>query len=123
MFSLPTLRRPRTASFHTAVYTRLPFHSMSRGRPTFTESSCAISIPIAGHCLCVGFQGTMPLPPKRIAPAVAPRRTPLLILFTDSLGVGFAVRIEQILAALLPRRLEFGRCDVPVRPAFLGNSA
>ena len=51
----------------------------------------------------------------------APRRTPLLILFTDRLGVGFAVRIEQVLAALLPRRLEFGRSDVPVRPAFLGN--
>jgi hypothetical protein len=48
-------------------------------------------------------------------------RTPLLILFTDSLGVGFAVRIEEVLAALLPRCLEFGRCDVPVWPAFLGN--
>ena len=45
----------------------------------------------------------------------------LLILFTDSLGVGFAVRIEEVLAALLPRRLEFGRCDIPVWPAFLGN--
>ena len=44
-----------------------------------------------------------------------------LVLFTDSLGVGFAVGIEEFLAALLPRRLEFGRCDVPVRPAFLGN--
>jgi hypothetical protein len=50
-------------------------------------------------------------------------RTPILILFTDSLGVGFAVRIEEVLAALLPRRLEFGRCDVPVWPAFLGNGA
>src|SRR2546422_1042718 len=46
MFSFSTLRRPRTASFHTAVRTVLPFHSMSRGRPTFTESSCAIEILI-----------------------------------------------------------------------------
>ena len=45
----------------------------------------------------------------------------LLVLFTESLDVGFAVRIEEVLAALLPRRLEFGRCDVPVWPAFLGN--
>src|SRR5437868_8785255 len=45
----------------------------------------------------------------------------LLILFTESLDVGFAVRIEEFLSALLPGRFEFGRCDVPVRPAFLGN--
>ena len=45
----------------------------------------------------------------------------LLVLFSDSLGVGFAVGIEEFLAALLPRRLEFGRCDVPVRTAFLGH--
>ena len=45
----------------------------------------------------------------------------LLILFTESLDVHFAVRIEEFLAALLPRRFEFGRCDVPVRPGFLGN--
>src|SRR5215467_3889367 len=45
----------------------------------------------------------------------------LLVLFAKSLYVRFAVRIEEFLAALLPRRLEFGRCDVPVRPAFLGN--
>ena len=49
------------------------------------------------------------------------KRITLLILFTESLGVRFAVRIEEFLAALLPRRFEFGRCDVPVRPAFLGN--
>ena len=46
---------------------------------------------------------------------------PLLILFIESLDVRFAVRIEELLAAFLPRRFEFGRCDVPVRPAFLGN--
>jgi len=48
---------------------------------------------------------------------------PLLILFTESLDVRFAVRIEEFLAALLPRRFECGRCDVPVRAAFLGNRA
>src|SRR3974390_1203034 len=47
--------------------------------------------------------------------------SPLLILFTESLDVGFAVRIKEVLAALLPRRPEFGRCNVPVWPAFLGN--
>jgi hypothetical protein len=46
---------------------------------------------------------------------------PLLILFTESLDVRFTIRIEEVLAALLPRRFEFGRCDVPVRPAFFGN--
>ena len=46
---------------------------------------------------------------------------PPLILFTESLDVCFAVRIEEFLAALLPRRFEFGRRDVPVRPAFLGD--
>ena len=43
---------------------------------------------------------------------------PLLVLFTESLGVRFAVRIEEFLAALLPCCFEFGRGDVPVRPAF-----
>src|SRR5208283_680847 len=46
---------------------------------------------------------------------------PLLILFTESLDIRLAVRIEKLLAALLPRRFEFGCRDVPVRPAFLGN--
>jgi hypothetical protein len=36
---------------------------------------------------------------------------PFLILFTESLDV----RIEKLLAALLPRCFEFGRRDVPVR--------
>ncbi len=44
-----------------------------------------------------------------------------LILFSESLDVGFAVRVEEFLAALLPRCLEFGRSDVPVRPAFPGD--
>lgn len=45
----------------------------------------------------------------------------LLVLFAESLGIGFAIRIEEFLASLLPRRFEFERCDIPVRPAFLGN--
>jgi hypothetical protein len=45
----------------------------------------------------------------------------VLILFSESLDIRLAVRIEEFLAALLPRRFQFGRRDVPVRPAFLGN--
>ena len=42
-----------------------------------------------------------------------------LILFTKSLDVRFAVWIEEFLAALRPRSFELGRCDIPIRPAFL----
>jgi len=52
---------------------------------------------------------------------VQPMAIPILILFTESLDVCPAVRIEEFLVALLPRRFEFGRCDVPVRPALLGD--
>src|ERR1700692_4054433 len=45
----------------------------------------------------------------------------VLILFTESLDVRFAVRIKEFLAALLPCRFEFGRCDVPVHPTFPGH--
>ena len=45
----------------------------------------------------------------------------LLILFTESLNVGFAIRVEEFLAALLPRDFEFGCSDVPIRPTFPGN--
>jgi hypothetical protein len=45
----------------------------------------------------------------------------LLILFTKSLDICFAVRIEEFLAALLPRRFEFSRRNVPVGTAFLKN--
>ena len=48
---------------------------------------------------------------------------PLLLQFTESLDVRFAVRIEEFLAAFLPRRFEFGCCDVPVWSAFFSNSA
>jgi hypothetical protein len=48
-------------------------------------------------------------------------RPRILVLFTQGLGVRFAVGIEEFLSALLPRRFEFGRRDVPVRTAFLGD--
>src|ERR1700685_3121292 len=47
----------------------------------------------------------------------------LLILFTESLNVRFAVRIEELLAALLPRLFELWLGDVPVPPAFLSNGS
>jgi hypothetical protein len=50
-------------------------------------------------------------------------RSRTLVLFTQGLGIRFAVGIEEFLSALLPRRFEFGRRDVPVRPAFLGNGS
>src|SRR5271166_2398729 len=46
-----------------------------------------------------------------------------LILFTESLDVGLAVRIKELLAALLPRSLKLGRGDVPVRPTFRADGA
>ena len=45
----------------------------------------------------------------------------ILALFAESLSKGLAVWIEQLLAALLPGRFEFGRGDVPVRPAFAAD--
>src|ERR1700693_3575892 len=45
---------------------------------------------------------------------------PLLILLTEGFGVRFAVWIEQFFAAFLPRRFQFGHCDVPVRPEAAG---
>jgi hypothetical protein len=59
--------------------------------------------------------------PKRTLKQYLRPAIPLLILFRQDLGVGFAVRIEQVFAALLPRFPELGRCDVPVRPAFFEN--
>src|SRR4029077_9386612 len=49
--------------------------------------------------------------------------SPILILFTESLGVRFVVGIKEFLSAFLPRSLKFGRCDVPIRPTFLSNGA
>ena len=54
---------------------------------------------------------------------VQPMAIPVLILFTEGLDVRLAVRIEEFLAALLPRSLELRGRDVPVRPAFPGNGA
>jgi hypothetical protein len=45
------------------------------------------------------------------------------VLFAEGLDVGFAVGIEEVLAALLPGGFEFGRGDVPVGAAFFGNGA
>jgi len=44
-----------------------------------------------------------------------------LVLLTKSLDVRFAVGIEELLAALLPRRLKFWGRDVPVRSALLSD--
>src|SRR5439155_5430257 len=46
MLSRLTRRRPCTASFQMAVRTVLPRHSMSRGKPTLTESSRGIETPL-----------------------------------------------------------------------------
>jgi len=59
-----------------------------------------------------------------VVAAITPAKTERsvhLILFAECLGVRFAVRIEEFLAALAPRRFEFGRGDVPVRPALFRN--
>jgi hypothetical protein len=47
----------------------------------------------------------------------------LRILFANSLGIGSAVRIEEVLAALLPLSLELRCRDVPVGPTFFGDDA
>src|SRR5690349_20288948 len=44
-----------------------------------------------------------------------------LVLFAESLGVCFAVGIEEFLTALLPGGFKFSTRDVPIRPAFSGN--
>src|SRR4051794_21156296 len=61
---------------------------------------------------------TIFLPPVRLLVM-----TPLLILFGESLDKGLAVGMKEFLAAFRPSRLEFGRGDVPVGPAFLENGA
>src|SRR5262249_16489416 len=44
MFSRATRQRPCTGFFQIAVCTVRPFHSISRGSPTFTDSSRAMPI-------------------------------------------------------------------------------
>ena len=39
------------------------------------------------------------------------------------MDVGLAVGVEELLAPFRPRGPEFGRCDVPVRPALPGDNA
>src|SRR5262249_1718081 len=41
-FNRRTRQRPRTGSFQIAVWTVRPFHSLSRGSPTFTDRSRAM---------------------------------------------------------------------------------
>src|SRR5215471_3479459 len=43
MLSRRTIRRPSKGAFQIAVRTVFPCHSMSRGRPTFTESRRGIA--------------------------------------------------------------------------------
>ena len=45
----------------------------------------------------------------------------LLILLTYGLGIGLAVRVENVFPGVLPGVFEFGRGDVPVRPALSYN--
>ena len=75
--------------------------------------------PVAkGHKQTAHHSKSRSFETRRSVPLIS---IPLLILFTETLDVRFAVRIEEFLAAFLPRRFEFGSCDVPVRPAFLGH--
>src|ERR1700710_2284291 len=56
---------------------------------------------------------------RAFAATLGGSRSPaILVLFADGLKIGLAVRIERILVARLPGSFEFGRGDVPVRPAF-----
>jgi len=52
-----------------------------------------------------------------------PRPVVISILLVDRLDVCLAVWVEQFLAAFLPRTFHFGRGNVPIRPAFPGDSA
>src|SRR5205807_6238616 len=47
--------------------------------------------------------------------------TTLFRSLSKRLDVCFAVRIEEFFAPFLPCRFKFGRCDLPVRPAFPNN--
>src|SRR5580658_4655983 len=47
----------------------------------------------------------------------------LLVLLSECLSIGLAIRIEQFLAAFLPRGSHFRRRDVPVGPTFVGNGS
>src|SRR5258708_8735558 len=50
-------------------------------------------------------------------------RSRILVLFTQGLGVRFAVGIEEFLSALLPRPFEFVRPTPPLHPPLLLNSS
>jgi hypothetical protein len=80
------------------------------------EKSLTLLILYNHHCVTAAHHDSTA--GRRPAP-----QQPDLILFAEGLGVCLAVRIEEFFAALLPRRFEFRRGDVPVRPAFPENGA
>src|SRR5215475_5066668 len=119
-----------------AVWTLLPRHVMSRGRPTLTESNRAITssratIPQFDRVNAGKAGGRRDhrhllireLPRDRIAKFTVQADIGDIAPKPDhrEFGLGFTVRIEEFLATLLPRRLQFRRCDVPIRPAFLAD--
>jgi hypothetical protein len=71
-------------------------------------------VRLSGHLRVSGVGGGIALANQNV-----PARNPV---HRES-GVRSGVRIAVLLAALLARSFEFGRCDVPVRPAFPGDSA
>src|SRR5215204_1495658 len=52
---------------------------------------------------------------------VKPVTNRLLGLFAESFDIRLAIRVKKLLARLFPCRLEFGRCNVPVRSGLLEN--
>ena len=104
---------------------RSPEHSLIKGENTPSASitlsrRAGIQLRRAQQQMAVRPQATSDR--QRALPVRGHAAAPL-VLFTQGLGVGFTVGIEEFLSALLPRRFEFGRRDVPVRSAFLGNAS
>src|SRR5437773_11596894 len=75
------MRGPETARFQTAVWTVCPRHAISFGRPTLTDSSCAIIVP--------DFSSFAP----GLAPAITAK-----IFSRNRCGHLAAVRLNQALA-------------------------
>jgi hypothetical protein len=109
---------------------------MLRGRPTLTESNRAITPSSATIAqfdrVNAGRAGDRTdhrrLPMRELSRGRVDKFTvqadtviPPLIPLTESLDVGFVVRIEEFFATLLPRRSQLRRCDVPVWPALLAD--
>src|SRR5450755_2328943 len=94
-------QRPRTGSFHIPVRTVRPFHTISRGSPTFTDSNLA----------------------KFHRVRSARSRGCGSLLFGQQLGLRFSVRKETHGLALCPARPLLGAADVPVGSATLQYGA